>query len=666
MVSNLKYDVQLLLATSNSSNFWGTVIISFDLSELPTEDSPLKLSSKVNIHTFTVNSIQFKLTDTRSSHILLPADTLTLGINCVTVDYEAAYTPAGDDAVGMYRENDASGRLELAYTQCEPDFAKQIFPVFEVLRFKANYRLTLIVSKDLQVITMETPDISKDASSIEDVADLVSSSLAEKLNTLTKPSDSESDYQIFRSLWTLPISFNLFAFAVGNWHKIEAENFNGKPVAFYCVKDKRNLLDACISRLKNLVKYGLEFFEDYFGHEMAYSKYEQVFIPNFSFNGMENPGCIFLNDKNLAYPESIWEVFNRDRLLMHEMAHMWMGNLVTMDEFHNIWLKEAVVEYLCHKCLEHIIPQVNPLITSEEVFVNFVFRTNFVTRTEKPPFVSSSYPLCFRCQPYHDDIKEYYGSIVYQKGSSFIRGLDLMLGGNIFRDAIRSVIQKFKEKNYDHDQFRGVIIDTILETQGQESFDSSAESRKEKFNKWFEDHVHTKGYTMLKVNNFQYDNKDKAVKISITANHAKFYDITFRAYGFNGELLREFKFNPKAKQAEDISEHLFVQHEIPSPVAAIVPNTTYGSFMVVQLDNQSLASLFNKIRPLIHDLSMLERAVVYQSYTGNPHPADLRTLVHASAIVDDSVYINELYGIRTKAWNNIAWKLNMVKQTEMN
>ena len=64
---------------------------------------------------------------------------------------------------------------------------------------------------------------------------------------------------------------------------------------------------------------------------MIYSKYEQVFLPKFSFNGMENPGCVFLKDTNIGEQGSIWMITNRDRLIMHEMAHMWFGNLITMD-----------------------------------------------------------------------------------------------------------------------------------------------------------------------------------------------------------------------------------------------------------------------------------------------------------------------------------------------
>ena len=662
MIEDLTYEVQLFLCHSQPENFWGTIKIGFNLPSIPLTES-LKLGSKVTTRSATLNGKPLEIVEATANTILLPADHLVLGHNQVEVNYIGDYSVEGTLATGLYRE-DRDGRLYCAYTQCEPDFAKQIFPVFEKFEYKGRYTTTVIIPAELEMITNEFIDSEKTIETQDNLQGVVSNYLIEKYNIMTSEEEPQPLYKVIKSKQTPPISFNLFGMAVGKWVKFSQGEHKGRPINIYCLEEKKNLLAKCVTRLTNLTFHGLKFFEDYFGHDMLFSKYEQIFLPNFSFNGMENPGCIFLKDKNIEEPTSIWEVFNRDRLIMHEMAHMWMGNLVTMDDFYNIWLKEAVVEYLCHKCLETIIPQVNPLITPEDVLVNFVHRTSLVMRSENPPFAKDSYPLCFRCEPYHDDIKEYYSLIVYQKGSSFMRGLDLLLGQDIFRDSIRRVIQRYKLKTYNEEDFKNIICEIITESSHDAQHTHSAEERKGKFLRWFQDHVHEKGYSVIKVDNFVYDNAEKAVKITIQAKYSKYYDIKFRAYGFQGQLLREFSFNPKPSISENPEEHVFIQHEIAEPVAVIIPNVSYGSFMVVELDPVSLAHLFDKLHPLIHHLSTLERAVVYQSFIRKPRP-ELKTQVFAASILDSSIYVNELYGIKNKSWMSLAWFDNMQKQLEM-
>lgn len=662
MVKNLKYDVQLLVADKEKEQFCGTTEISFELEDLPM-DAPFAISAALNLTQVSLNGHNVEVKIDQTNKLELPKEHLQLKQNVLVINYIGRFTPEQEDGIGLYRTNSPDGSLNVLYTQCEPDYTKMIFPVFEVLRWKAKYRATLIVKSTLTVVANEYAATEKQITAADELKNIVSDYLLKCTEEVMIKEGPESRYKVFQSNWTPPFSYNLFALTAGNFHKeVWPEQYKGREVSIYCVNEMKSTLQNVKNRLLNLTLSGLKFFEDYFNQEMIYSKYEQVFLPNFSFNGMENPGCITLNDKNLENIGNIWTIFNRDRLLMHELAHMWFGNLVTMDEFHNIWLKEAIVEYLAHVCLENIIEKVNPAMTKEEVSLNFVVRTNLVTKKENPPFTQNSYPLCFRCENYLEDLQSYYSLIVYQKGSSFMRGLDLLLGGTIFRDAMRLILQKFYQTNYNDEDFKAIVCEVIDASSNDESHSHSAEVRKQKFLRWFEDHVHVKGYTHLVVTSFENLPGEKAIKINITANHAKFYETAFRAYGFDGQLIREFFFNPKPDPKIDISDHVFIQHEVSTPVAILVPNVTYGSFMKVELDETSLRNLFNKHSPLIHRLPLLERAVIYNSFLLSPKPRDIQTLVHAAALVDDSPYINELFGIKTSSWNSNAWRKHMEKQ----
>ena len=141
----------------------------------------------------------------------------------------------------------------------------------------------------------------------------------------------------------------------------------------------------------------------------------------------------------------------------------------------------------------------NPLLKSEEIEANHVVRSNLVMDAEKAPFESESYPLCFKHEQYHHDIIDYYSTIVYQKGSSFFRGLDQMLGEEVFRNLLRQLIRDFKERNFGEEDFYACAQRVIGED----------EHMQVKFELWYKDHIHVKGYTVLKVIQFQYDLANK-------------------------------------------------------------------------------------------------------------------------------------------------------------
>ena len=638
---NLEYHVTIILSNKESDTFVGEVAISLDLAA-PLQES-FVISSVPQILQTSING-QVNA-DKHLEGLAVAPHELIVGRNSLILSFQGTYTPRFQTAIGLYRENTEEDQIYLAYTQCEPDYTKMIFPVIENLSAKARFSLTLIFNKAFSLVTNEAILTTAEVpSSDEDIDQLPLTGYIKEALKQLRQSESLEDfqhmYQICTSGKTPKINYCLFAFAVGDLVRKEVpEGYNGKPVTIYALRRKQQELESNFNRLSKLTIEGLKFFEEYFDHPLAYAKYEQVFMPNFSFAGMENPGCIILNDTNLFKGDvQIWDILNRDRLIMHEMAHMWMGDLVSMNEFHNIWMKESVVEYLCHKCLEHIITKVNPLLEPEEIYLNFVVRTSMNTVSEKAPFTEGSYPLCFKDEPYLSKVVDYYSRIVYQKGSSFMRGLDLMLGGTYFRDTQRLLIKRFKEANYNETDFFQAVKEVI----------GSDKTLLTKFELWFKDHIHVKGYTVLEVLDFKYNEVEKELTIGMEIKHGKYYDIQCRAYGFDGKIVKEFSVNPNALGSPEITSHSIIIHDVPDQVAFIIPNYNYAEFMTVQLDQASLGHLLDKHHTRIHSLSIIERSVVYQSFANFHKGADLKykTLFLSAAIVDDSKYMVERFGFR--------------------
>lgn len=97
---------------------------------------------------------------------------------------------------------------------------------------------------------------------------------------------------------------------------------------------------------------GLTFYADFFGVAYPFSKYDQIFVPEFNAGAMENVGCVTYNEQLL--PKETPSKSRLTRLchvLMHEMAHMWYGNLVTMRWWDDLWLNESFAEYISHYCM---------------------------------------------------------------------------------------------------------------------------------------------------------------------------------------------------------------------------------------------------------------------------------------------------------------------------
>ena len=96
----------------------------------------------------------------------------------------------------------------------------------------------------------------------------------------------------------------------------------------------------------------------FFSTDFGFDKYDQVFVPEFNWGAMENVGCVVLREEMLfSSPPSRKELFGRDNTLVHELAHMWFGNLVTMDWWDDLWLNEAFATFMATMCSDKFNPE---------------------------------------------------------------------------------------------------------------------------------------------------------------------------------------------------------------------------------------------------------------------------------------------------------------------
>jgi aminopeptidase N len=149
-------------------------------------------------------------------------------------------------------------------------------------------------------------------------------------------------------VWTFPtselMSTYVTAVVAGQYHGIQQDH-RGIPLGLYCRESLVEYLDP--EEFFAITRQGFDFFERRFGYPYPFGKYDQLFVPEFAAGAMENTGCVTFNERRL-FRSKVTEARRMDRAetILHEMAHMWFGDLVTMRWWDDLWLNESFAEYM--------------------------------------------------------------------------------------------------------------------------------------------------------------------------------------------------------------------------------------------------------------------------------------------------------------------------------
>ena len=237
--------------------------------------------------------------------------------NVVTVGGRGRYSTSGE---GLHRFRDPVDGEVYLYTQYEPADARRVYPVFEQPDMKARWRFTVNAPSGWQILSNGAETAR------EDVPGGVRVAFAE----------------------TLPLSSYITAVAAGPYHRVDGEwrsHDRAVSLGVLCRASLAPHLDA--DEILDITRRGLEFFEHAFDYPYPWGKYDQIFVPEYNLGAMENPGLVTFTESYVFRGASTAAQHEgRANTILHEMAHMWFGDLVTMRWWDDLWLKESFADFM--------------------------------------------------------------------------------------------------------------------------------------------------------------------------------------------------------------------------------------------------------------------------------------------------------------------------------
>ncbi|AQU68697.1 aminopeptidase N [Streptomyces niveus] len=348
--------------------------------------------------------------------------------NVLVVDARCAYSRTGE---GMHRFVDPEDGEVYLYTQYEPADARRVFANFEQPDLKAPFSFHVTAPAGWTVWS----------------------------NGETTGSGAETGVWTFAG--TRSISTYITAVVAGPYHHVTDVYRRALPdgstleipLGALCRKGLARHFDA--DDIFLVTKQGLDFFHDNFDYPYPFGKYDQAFVPEYNIGAMENPGCVtFREDYVFRGKVTQASYERRANVILHEMAHMWFGDLVTMRWWDDLWLKESFADFMGTLALAEATRFTNAWVT----FANN--RKAWAYRADQLP---STHPVTADIRDL-EDAKLNFDGITYAKGASVLKQLVAYAGREAFLEGAR---RYFKRHAYGNTRL-GDLLSVLAETSGRD------------------------------------------------------------------------------------------------------------------------------------------------------------------------------------------------------
>ncbi|MDQ2769963.1 MAG: M1 family aminopeptidase [Bacteroidota bacterium] len=401
LISGVAYNLSLNIPAQKAEPIEASEQISFYLKD---NRHPVQLDFKAPtdyLHRLTLNGQPVPI-DHRDEHLVLPAAALHPGHNVVNIDLRAG-------------ELSLNRNADYLYTLLVPDRARTVVPVFDQPDLKATFTLALTVPAGWQAVA-NAP--------VVDSTQTLDGHVPSMKNYLFATSDSISTY--------------LFSFAAGKFSLVYRTE-NSRAMTLLHRETDPTKLRLSLGPIFRLHADALGFMEEYTGLPYPFQKFDFVAIPDFQYGGMEHVGAIDYKAASLFLDEGATQdqVLARSNLVSHETAHMWFGDLVTMQWFNDVWMKEVFANFMADKITQVAVPGSNYDL---KFVVDHYPAAYGIDRT------AGANPIR---QPLANlqDAGSLYGNIIYHKAPIMMRQLERLMGPDAFRDGLREYLRTYAHGN---------------------------------------------------------------------------------------------------------------------------------------------------------------------------------------------------------------------------
>ena len=436
-VDNVSYKLYFSLS-GDEADFTGSAEIAFEL--LNTSQALTLDFSEGKVEKVSLNGNEIEA-GYNGWFITIDPSLLHAGPQLISIDFSHPYSKTGS---GLYRFTDPEDDKVYIYSDLEPYDANHIFPSFDQPDIKASYDMQVEVPANWQVVTARRETEVRDKGS--------------------------------RKLWEFPASdiFSTYIFSLhAGPYRVWEASAGDIPMRLMARQAMAEYVN--VEEWFEISRQGFEFFGKYYDIKYPFHKYDQLIVPDFNSGAMENVAAVTFSERYIK--RGTYTIEERERIanvVLHEMAHMWFGNLVTMDWWNGLWLNESFATYMAYLALTE-----NTIFT--QAWHTFYSRTKlWAYNTDEQV---TNHPIEVPVNNTDSGFANFDG-ITYGKGASVLKQLSYLIEPEIFR---QGVSQYLKNKSYQNSELNDFMS-------------SMASAAERDLDEWTRQWLYTKGTNRITAN----------------------------------------------------------------------------------------------------------------------------------------------------------------------
>jgi aminopeptidase N len=407
-ITNVRYDVALDVTTGDEE-FGSRVTVRFTCTE-PGATSWIDLTAN-RVERITFNGRE--IATSAATGYRIPLEDLQ-DDNVLEVVAVCAYSRSGQ---GLHWFKDPTDDEVYLYSQFEPRNSHRAYACFDQPDIKARFTFTVTAPAAWVVVSNTVATVTGNVHTFAESA-LMSSYITA-----------------------------IVAGPYAHYHDKHREI----DLGFYCRKSLAKDFEGDIPELVEITRAGFDFFEEYFDKPYMWGKYDQLMVPEFNAGAMENAGCVTFNEMYVFRSKVIDERRERrGETILHEMAHMWFGDLVTMRWWDDLWLNESFATYMATIAMVGATRWTNYWTRFGTIYKAWALRQDQLPTT---------HPIVADC-PDTETAMTNFDGISYAKGASVLKQLVAYVGDTNFRDGVRLYLKRFPYGNATLADFLGCQEET--------------------------------------------------------------------------------------------------------------------------------------------------------------------------------------------------------------